>query len=660
MVSEIDSRGEIPGALIPRSVLFGNPERAQARLSHDGARLAFLAPVDGVLNVWVGPASNPAAAQPVTKDDNRGIRQYFWAHTNDHVVYLQDKGGDENWRVYVVSLATGETKDLTPFEKVAARIEKVSHRFPSEILVLLNDRDEQLHDVYRISLETGARELVLENDDGFVGFVTDDDYRVRFADRMTPEGGSEYFERGDDGEWKPFLSVAMEDTLTTGPYGFDSTGTKLYMLDSRERDTGALVELDLSTGASRVLAEDSRADISNVLVHPTKYTVQAAAFNYERVEWKVLDPRVAADLENLAAVDDGEIEVVSRTLDDGAWIVAFTADDGPVRYYLFERASGEAKFLFANRSDLDELPLVKMHPIVVRARDGLDLVCYLSLPQFADPESTGRSSEPLPTIINVHGGPWARDVWGYDSQHQWLANRGYAVISVNYRGSTGFGKSFVNAGNLAWAREMHDDLLDVIDWSVKEGVSDPKRVAIMGGSYGGYAALVGLTVTPEVFACGIDIVGPSSLITLLESIPAYWQPMIDMMTTRVGDHRTEEGRAFLTERSPLTHVDKIQRPLLIGQGANDPRVKQAESDQIVAAMEAKKIPVTYVLYPDEGHGFARPENRRSFFAVCEAFLAEHLGGAVEPIGNDFEDSTIAVPNGATAVAGVAPALAAGN
>ena len=297
-----------------------------------------------------------------------------------------------------------------------------------------------------------------------------------------------------------------------------------------------------------------------------------------------------------------------------------------------------------------------MHSAVVRSRDGLDIVVYYTLPVGSTDASSDRPSEPLPAVLNVHGGPWGRDSWGYDAEHQLLANRGYAVINVNFRGSTGFGKRFVNAGNLEWAGAMHDDLIDVVEWAVEEGIADRDRVAIMGGSYGGYATLVGLTFTPEVFVCGVDIVGPSNLNTLLESVPPYWEPMIALFRTRVGDNSTKDGKRLLSERSPLSHVDSIVRPLLIGQGANDPRVKQAESDQIVNAMKDRGIPVTYVLYPDEGHGFARPENNLSFMAVAEAFLARCLGGRFEPIGDDFQDSSIQVLAGESEVPGLAAQL----
>ncbi len=641
--------------LISRDVLFGNPDRVMARLSPDGTHLAYLAPDEGVLNVWVGPATDPDAASAVTSDRERGVRNYFWAHTNRHIIYLQDADGNENWRVHVVDLETGDTRDATPLEEVQARIEKVSRKFPGEILIGLNDQNPQLHDIYKLDLESGERTLVLKNP-GFAGFIIDDDFNIRFAVRMTADGGKEILRRTTEEQWEPFITLGMTDALTTTIFGFDQSGTVAYLADSRERDTAALFSLDLGSGEKRLLAADERADLSDVLIHPTEKHVEAAAFTYAQKEWEIIDEAIAADFEVLRAVTKGDFEIVSRTLADDAWVVVYQVDDGAARYYYYDRAAQEAEFLFTNRTALEGKPLVAMHPVIITARDGLDLVSYLSLPAGTDADTDGRPARPQPMVLSVHGGPWARDEWGYNPYHQWLANRGYAVLSVNFRGSTGFGKSFLNEGNKAWGRSMHDDLVDAVAWAVAEGVADPDRVGIMGGSYGGYAALAALTFTPERFACAVDIVGPSNLITLLESIPPYWEPMRALFTTRVGDPATEEGRALLKERSPLTYADRIERPLLIAQGANDPRVKQAESDQIVQAMKAKEIPVTYVLYPDEGHGFARPENRLSFHAITEGFLAEHLGGRFEPIGDDFAQSSVTVPTGAQAVPGLKEAL----
>lgn len=642
--------------LIPREVLFGNPEKAAARMSHDGKQLSYLAPVDGVLNIWVGPIDDPKAAKPVTKEKKRPIRSYFWAYTNEHLLYVQDAEGNEDFNVYRVDLKSGETKNLTDMKGVRAEISEVSHKFPDEIIIGLNDRgDHTYHDLYRMNILTGEKKLIQKNDE-FSGFITDEDYNVRFASKMTDDGGSLLLKPDGRGGWTDFIKIAMEDTMTTSPAGFDKTGKIMYLIDSRGRDTGALETLDLDTNKETLVAEDPRCDVGGIMAHPTENTIQAVSFTYDRTIWKFFDKEVEADFAELKKIADGEISIASRTLDDKKWIAAFIMDNGPVRYYVYDRDTKKSTFLFTNRPNLEGLPLQKMHARVIDSRDGMKLVSYLTLPPGTDPDGDGVPDKPLPLILNVHGGPWARDDWGFDAEHQLYANRGYAVLSVNFRGSTGFGKNFGNAGNKEWAGRMHDDLLDATDWAIAQKIADPNKVAIMGGSYGGYATLVGLTFTPDKFACGVDIVGPSNILTLLSTIPAYWAPAMQMFKDRVGDYSTEEGKKFLTERSPLTHFQKIKKPLLIAQGANDPRVKQSEADQIVKAMVEKKIPVTYVLFPDEGHGFARPNNSLAFNAVTEAFFAVQLGGRYEAIGNAFEGSTITVPTGANDVPGLAEKL----
>ena len=640
--------------LIPRRVFFGNPDRTQVTISPDGEHLAWLAPRDGVLNVWVAPRERPADARPVTADAGRGIRFYAWAYTGRDILYIQDKGGDENWRVYSADVATGEVGDLTPFDGVAAQIVGLSHRRPDEILVALNDRDPQWHDIYRVNLTSGERTLLLQHD-RFIGVEVDDDLTIRAAIQMTPSGGLDIF-RADGDDWTLWQAFPAEDMLTASTVGFDKMGHVLYLRDSRDRDTAALVAVDITTGERSLLAGHERADADQVLRHPTERHVQAVAFDYERKEWQVLDPTIAADMTFLRGVTDGDAEITSRLLDDRFWLVAYVVDDGPVRYYLYDRQKQTVDFLFTNRAELEGLPLAKMRPDVVAARDGLSLVVYSTLPPGSDSDGDGIPDAPLPMVLIPHGGPWGRDSWGFNGWHQWLANRGYAVLSVNFRSSTGFGKSFTNAGDFEWGGKILEDQQDGVQWAIAQGIADPTRVAVMGGSFGGYSTLAGLTFYPEVFACGVDIVGPSNLITLLETIPPYWKPMIELFTMRVGDHRTEEGRALLKAHSPLTYVDRIVRPLLIAQGANDPRVKQAESDQIVSAMQAKGIPVAYALYPDEGHGFARPQNNLSFAALAEAFLARCLGGRVQPIGDDLSGSSLTVPFGAAEVPGLVEAL----
>jgi dipeptidyl aminopeptidase/acylaminoacyl peptidase len=638
--------------------LFGNPDRARPLLSPNGKRIGFLAPEQGVMNVWVGPADDPGAAKPVTRETKRGLRTWFFAYTSQHVLYLQDTGGDEDWHVHVVDLTDGTDRDLTPLPKVAARVEALSAKHPNDVVIALNDRDPRNHDLHRVNLKTGEKKLLLKNEEGFADFVLDDELRARLATRMLPDGGSELVDPTKPNA--PLVKVGSDDALTTRPIGFDSAGTTLYLMDSRDRNTAGLFALAPKANPKpKLLAEDARADVDDVLVHPRTHVPQAAASTRERRSWQVIDPAVKADFEALSQLGDGEIDVLDRTLDDSRWLIGMRVSDGPTRYYLHERKKAKgadaraapARFLFSSLKALETLTLQKMTAVTIKSRDGKELVSYLTLPGAAH-----GAQGPKPMVLLVHGGPWGRDSWGYNPYHQWLANRGYAVLSVNFRGSTGFGKSFINAGDREWAGKMHDDLVDAVKWAVDSKIADPARVAIMGGSYGGYATLVGLTFTPELFACGVDIVGPSNLETLLSTIPPYWAPIKSLFAKRVGDPETEDGRKLLQERSPLGRIDRIRQPLLIGQGANDPRVKQAESDQIVQAMQKKGIPVTYVLYPDEGHGFNRPENRKSFNAVAETFLAQCLGGPYLPVGEDFKGSSILVPNGAGEVYGLTDAL----
>jgi len=627
-------------AIIPRDVLFGNPDRTGVQLSPDGTRISWIAPVEGVLNVWVAPVGDLAAAKPVTADADRGIRQYFWMPSGTHLVYLQDRGGDENWRAYSVNLDSGAEIDLTPIAGVAAQVVHVSRDVPGTIAIGLNDRDPQYHDVHLVDAASGERTLLFKNEK-FAEVTLDDSMKVRLVSEMMPDGSIAY-STVEGTTFKPFQTIPFEDSMSSRYLGLDRKGSNLFAVDSRGRDRSALTVTDLGTGKTTVIFEGGKADVAGALTDPITSEIEAVSVNYLKPEWTVLDAGMKKDLDFLRGLSAGEIGIASRTLDDSKWIVSFRSDDGPTTFFLYDRSVGSAKKLFSSKAALEGLPLVPMHGVEIKTRDGLVLPGYLSIPKWSDPDGDGKPAAPLPMVLMVHGGPWARDSWGFNPYHQWLANRGYAVLSPNFRGSTGFGKAFVNAGDGQWADQMHDDLIDAVEWAVANGIAERDKVAIMGGSYGGYAALAGLTFTPEVFAAGVAIVGPSNLITLLNSIPPYWAPMIEMFAKRVADHRTPEGRRKLRDMSPLTQVDEIVRPLLIGQGANDPRVKQQESDQIVKAMQAKSLPVTYVLYPDEGHGFAKPENNIAFNAVTEVFLAKHLGGRHEPIDDEIENSSAKV------------------
>jgi dipeptidyl aminopeptidase/acylaminoacyl peptidase len=431
-----------------------------------------------------------------------------------------------------------------------------------------------------------------------------------------------------------------------------------YALDARGRDKKALVELDLTTAKARVLLENPRADEVIGYLHPTTNQPQAAVARYERDEVAYLDPAFQADFERLRAAGGEALPtIVSRSQSDDRWIVSYRSSTAPDRFVLLDRTTHALTDLFSTRPDLADKPLASMQPHVVKARDGLALVTYLSLPPGTAVDAAGRPSQPLPMVLVVHGGPWARDEWGFNSMHQLFASRGYAVLSVNYRGSTGFGSAFVAASHGEWGGKMHDDLLDAVGWYTANGYADRSRVAITGGSYGGYATLVGLTATPEAFACGAAYVGVANLTTFLNTVPEYWKPSLPMWYRRVGDPRTPRGLALLTERSPVTHAGAITKPLFIVHGVNDPRVNKAESDQIVAAMKKSRTPVTYALFPDEGHGFSRPPNRLAWAAATETFLATCLGGRYQPLGDDVRASSMIVPEGADLIPGLAEGLA---
>ena len=635
-----------PPPLIPRDVLFGNPERYQGRLSPDATKMSFRAPVDGVMNVWVGDRGDFGSAKPITEDTGRGIATHFWALDSEHVMYIQDQGGDENWHLYSVDLTSGEAIDLSPFDGVQAQMIGQSEAHPGVVVVGMNDRDPKWHDVYRVSLADGERTLLQENP-GFGEFYVDNDLAVRLAMKTLPDGSANIMQKTPSG-WTQWQTIPAQDVLTTYIVGFDADNEGVYMLDSRNRDKAALVHIaidDTTDTTPKVIASSEKVDISNVLINPQTHEPMAYALDHLKLKYRATQPDYEPLIKAFNKQVAGGTQVLAQSLDNQYWTVYTNESDSSPVYKVFNTDTGALNELFVTQPEIDNLPLSKMHGVVIPSRDGMELVSYLSIPRHADPDQDGTPEQTSPLVMLVHGGPWARDTYGFNAQAQWLTNRGYSVLQVNYRSSTGFGKAFVNAGNKEWAGAIHNDILDAKDWAVEQGITTADNVAIMGGSYGGYATLVGLTFTPDAFSCGVDIVGPSNLVTLMESIPPYWESFRQVFYNAIGNPETEAGMALMKERSPLSHVDKINKPLLIAQGANDPRVKQAESDQIVEAMKARDIPVTYVLYPDEGHGFQKPENNLSFFAVAESFLGTCLGGRVQPVGDDFEGSSIEIVHG---------------
>ena len=607
--------------LVSRELLFGNPTKASPKLSPDGKRLAYLAPDEGVLNVWVRTVGQQDD-KAITKDRKRGIRSYYWADNNTQPIYIQDKDGDENWHIWVVPVEGGEAKDMTPIAGVRAQFIGSDPSRPDELLIGLNDRDKRLHDIYLLNLKTGEKKLEFKNEMGAIGFVADHELVIRVAMVMTPDGGFKLLHRAKTKEkWADLLTVAGEDFMTSGPMFFAADNRSLYVLSSVGSNTSELRALDTQTKKETTLFVDKEADVQGSLVHPTTHVIQAVSVNKARQEWTVLDDSLADDFKKLAEVTRGDFNVTARDHADKVWLVSYVPDNGPVAYYAWDRAAKKASFLFVHRPELKDVKLTEMKPINYKARDGLSIHGYLTTP-------AGVEAKNLPTVIVPHGGPWHRDTWGFDGMSQWLANRGYAVLQPNFRGSTGYGTEFINKADREWGATMQDDITDGTKWLIEQGIADPKRICIMGGSYGGYATLMGLVREPDLYACGVDIVGVANLITWLQNLPPYWKPLQSLFYKRVG--HLENDVEFLKSRSPVFQADKIKAPLLIAQGKNDPRVPLVESTQIRDALKARGLEVEYVEYADEGHGFARPVNRLNFFAIAEKFLAKHIGGRYEP------------------------------
>jgi dipeptidyl aminopeptidase/acylaminoacyl peptidase len=630
-------RAELPPQ-IPREVIFGNPQKQLPSVSPDGRHLAYLAPEKGVLNVWVRTIGKQDD-RPATRETHRPIFLYRWAEDGEHLLYLQDSDGDENWHVYSVDLKDDITRDLTPFRGVKAQNLLTSPKRRDEILVGLNLRTPRVADMYRINLATGAVVLDTENPGDVLSWTTDADFVIRAATAFNLESAATTL-RVRDGQNQPWRDLVVWPFEQMGMYGqinggtvvadFAQDGKSLYVVSALNSNTERLVRIDAQTGKEvEVLAEHPQSDVLEdflafpdyrplVMTSPATHAVQAVAFEYLKPQWIVLDPAVKADFDQFEKEHGGSFAVViSRDQADLKWVIAENRNDGPLRFYLYDRTTKQAEFLFMPRPDFDKYKLAEARPVVILARDGVQLVSYLTLP----PGSEGRN---LPLVLYPHGGPWARDDWGFDPFAQWLANRGYAVLQVNFRGSTGFGKAFLNEGNHQFGLGMEDDMIDGVKWTINQGIADPKRIAIMGGSAGGYATLRGVSRYPDLFRCGVDLVGPSDLKILFTSMPAGWGAVKTRWIRRMGD--VEHDDQLNRELSPLYHVDQIRVPVLIGQGANDPRVNIKNSEVIVEALRKRNIPVTYVVYPDEGHGFARAENNLDFFGRVEDFLAQYLGG----------------------------------
>lgn len=607
--------------IIPRELLFSTAERARPLLSPDGKYLAYLASSpDGVLNIWLRTVGGHDDRQ-VTHEQKRSIRSYSWSSDGTLLLYIQDMNGDENWHLYGLDWNEGVIKDYTPFDKVQARVLAQSHDVPDEMLIELNKDNPSLHDVYRLNMKAGTLELTERNPGNVIGWHADTNLRLRAKLTMRSDGGRDLLMRESDAmTWKPFISWTADEAMASGPICFTRDGHYAYLLDARAANTASLMRLDLRTYQTDRIGHDNRYDITRVVLDPQTRYVRGYYVTGKYTKLIITDTALNDDIEYIKKIDTGEFYLASGDYNDTRWIVGFEKDDGPGSYYLYDRVQKSHEHLFDNKPELKRYRLAPMEPIEFTARDGLKLEGYCTFP-------VGVVRRNLPLVLVVHGGPWSRDSWGYDTEAQWLANRGYACLQINFRGSTGYGKSFVAAGDKEWGNKMLNDIIDAANWAIEQKIADPQKIAIYGASYGGYAALCGATMA-DCFSCAVDIVGFSSLLTFLESLPPYWIPQKELFNQKVGDALTEQE--ILRTQSPLFFIDAIKIPVLIAHGAHDPRVKQAESEQIVSAMKAKNISHEYILFDDEGHGFVRQKNRLYFYARAEEFLARNLGGRLQP------------------------------
>lgn len=603
--------------LIPREVLFGNPQKGYPQISPDGEMISYVAALNDVLNVWV-KTIGMEDDRPVTIDTNQGVLFYGWRADSKGIIYVQDQEGNENYHLYGVDLKSGKIHDYTPFKDVGVKVVAWNKQHPTKLLISMNKRDPQVADIYKLNLKTDRIRMVEENPGNIAGWMADEDFKLRAAFVVNDVGGTDILVRDNErSDWRTLVSWNFEDDASSKPLMFSKNGEHLYLRDARDANAARLVKVDVNNGEVEVIAEDPKYDVGPAIFDNVTGEVLGVSFLKDRRVRVFFDEELEVDFEIMNQLAEGEIGVSDRDLNDKNWLITFSNDDGPSTIYVFDRDTKKGTYLFTPMPVLKKFTLAPMEPISFLSRDSLTIHGYVTFP-------VGLKRKKLPMVLLVHGGPWSRDYWGYNSEAQWLANRGYICLQVNFRGSTGYGKDFLNAGNKEWGRKMHYDLVDAVNWAVKEGYADPDRVAIYGASFGGYAALCGAAFSPDVFCCAIDAFGPSDLTSYLESIPPLWQTYLNIMYLRVGNPETEAE--MLKERSPLHAVDNIKIPILVVQGANDPRVTQEQSDMIVKAMEKKGIDYQYMLFEDEGHGFLKEENRLEFYAAAEKFLAKHLGG----------------------------------
>ncbi len=612
--------------LIPRKQLFGNFDYSKPKISPSGDLLAYLAPNEqGVINVWVRSVAKKDAKM-ITNDQNRGIQDYFWQGDNQHILYLQDKGGDKNWHLFQTHIVNSRTRNLTPFDKVQTKILFYNPFLSNnKIIIGLNKDNLRVHDAYLLDIEEGEITLKAKNAGTITQFCSDHNFEVRAALKVNTDGSHTVLTRENEkSDWEDLTSLSIEDQKCY-IIGFHPNNTALWLVSSSGCNTKRLLQIDLKTKKKTILFEDENYDVAKIILHPSTQKIQAVGTHTDYFKWTFLDPEMKTEFDNFEKTDKGMIKIVSRDNKNRYWTISYLEDTHPPKYYLYDSQIKKLTFLFDSKKNLKKYKLAKTTPFSFYARDNMLIHGYYTLPPV--------SRKNFPTIILVHGGPYLRDTWGFNPVVQWLSNRGYAVFQINYRGSTGYGKKYMNAAKKEWGGRMHSDLIDAKKWAIKNKIADSKRVAIMGTSYGGYAALVGLTFTPKEFCCAVSYMGPSSLISLIKSFPPYMSSLRYITKVFIGD--PIKDKQFLMSRSPLFKVDQIRAPILIAQGANDHIVSQKESDQIVQAIRKRNnLKVEYLLFPDEGHEFVKPQNRLKCFAATEEFLLQYLGGRFEPVQKD--------------------------
>jgi dipeptidyl aminopeptidase/acylaminoacyl peptidase len=668
---------EISGAdpLVPFESYLLKPSYEAPKISPDGKHIAVLGQIGGVSNLMLADVGNPTALRPLTHETGRGLQShtiwdeptYRWADNGKSLFYVRDDKGDENWVLYSLDIATGVSRRLTPPTGVRVRALQTSPKFPDEVLFAMNDKAPAQIDYYRANALTGNITHVASATPYFLKLF-DTEFKERVAVALDPKNLDRVlFVHASDGSWKEFDRVKPDDAEALsanqindiGGAVITADGRKLLAFSSQDLDTTAWVSFDLANGKREILGLDKRVDVKRALVNPATFAPQAYMHNFTTAEWTTLDPKLKKDFDALRAMDFGEIEIESRSLDDRTWIVSFTRPDYPVRYFLYERNSGKTTALAVSTPQLASLKLSNMYPLVTKSSDGFDLVSYIAYPSWVKLDVNGIPSAPQRVITFVHGGPSdERAEFGFAPLLQWMTNRGYAVFVVNFRGSPGFGKAFMNAQHHEWGGAMNRDILEQVQYLIDRKIADPKRIAVFGGSYGGYETLVAMTLSPNVFTCGNAVVGPSNLETFVDpkTLPPDWSA--ESLYSLLGDPRTEEGKKLLKERSPFNYAGQTKGDMLIVQGANDVRVPTREAEQVVAAMQKAGVHVTYLLYPDEGHGIIRTENNRSFLAISEVFFGQCLGGRYSTLSQELEGSSVKVPAGIGYIQGLESALAA--